>query len=86
MATHKLTRHYLQVKWASCEQNKYILYGYEIEWTVKAIAEAIPKKPILFMFLWSLEKKWIISLLNNQYFINKKDVRNILGLNTKELG
>ena len=58
----------------------------KIEWMVKAIAEAIPKNTIFFIFLWLVSKWLMISLLNNQYFINKKDVKNIAGLNINHEG
>ena len=43
----------------------------KIECTVSATAEAIPKKTIFFKFLWPTSKYLMISLLNNQYLINK---------------
>ena len=57
-----------------------------IECIVSAIADAIPKYKILLIFFWFAEKLLIICLLNIDYLINKKDVRNMDGLKTSQLG
>ena len=44
------------------------------------------KSIILFLYLWSELKNSIIVLLYSQYFTNKKDVKNIAGLNINHDG
>ena len=58
----------------------------KIEWIVNSIAEATPKINIVFLYLFSGSIKEIIFLLYIQYFISRKEVINIAGLNTKYVG
>ena len=55
----------------------------KIEWTESKIAEPIPKKIILLIFLWFFSKDVMISLLYVQYLIKRYVVKNIAGLKIK---